>query len=57
MNKNVRKEIIEKQLADELEDLTSLQMQGTFIDIENADCSLSQNIFRNLKIADNLMSF
>ena len=33
------------------------QMEGTFIDIENPDYLLSQNIFRNVKITDSLMSF
>ena len=32
-------------------------MQGTFIDINNAGYLLSQNICRNFKITDNLISF
>ena len=57
ISKSIRKEILEKQLSDELQKLKSLPMQGTFIDIENADYLLSQNIFRNFKITDSLMSF
>ena len=37
VNKSIRKEITEKQLSGELEDLKSLQIQGTCIDIKNAD--------------------
>ena len=39
--KLIRKDILEKQLSDDLEDLKSLPMQGTFVDIENADYLLS----------------
>ena len=45
INKCIQKEILEKQLSDGLEKLKSLPMQGTFIDIENADYLLSQDIF------------
>ena len=51
--KLIRKVILEKQLSDDLEDLRSLPMQGTFVDIKNADYLLSQNIFRNFKMSDN----
>ena len=55
--KLIRKSILEKQFSDNLEDLKSLPMQGTFVNIKNADYLLSQNIFRNFKISANLISF
>ena len=55
--KLIQKDILEKQLSDDLEDLKSLPMQGTFVDIKNADYLLSQNIFQNFKISANLISF
>ena len=51
--KVIRKEILEKQLSEKLQDLKNLTMQGTLIDISNADYLLSQNIYRNFKIRDN----
>ena len=55
--KLIRKNILEKQLSDDLENLKSLPVQRTFVDIKNADYLLSQNIFRNFKISANLISF
>ena len=55
--KLIRKDILEKQLSDDLEDLKSLPMQGAFVDIKNADYLLSQNTFRSFKISANLVSF
>ena len=37
VNRNIRKEIVEKQLSGKPENLKSFQMQGTFIAIEHAD--------------------
>ena len=51
--KVIRKGILEKQLSEELQDLKNLTMQGTLVDINNADYLLSQNIYRNFKIIDN----
>ena len=55
--KVIRKEILEKQLSEELQDLKKLPKQGTLIDINNADYLLSQNIYRNFKISDNMLNF
>ena len=55
--KVIRKEILEKRLSEDLQDLKNLPMQGTFIDINNADYLLSQNIHGNFKITDNLIRF
>ena len=53
--KLIRKNIFEKQLSDDLEDLKSLQ--GKFVDIKNSDYLQCQSIFRNFKISANLISF
>ena len=55
--KLIRKDILEKRLSDDLEDMESLPMQGAFVDIKNADYLLSQNIFRNFRISAISISF
>ena len=37
VNRNIRKEIVGKQLSEKPENLKSLQMQGIFIAIDHAD--------------------
>ena len=48
----IRKEIIENQLAKELDELKELPMQGRLVGHENADYLISQNIYRNFKLTD-----
>ena len=56
-NKRIRKEIIENQLSKELEQLSELAMQGRLVGNQGADYLMSQNIFRNYKLSDDLISF
>ena len=54
-NDRIRKEIIEDQLSKDLEDLKKLPVQGRLVDNKCADNLLSQNIFRNCKLTDQLI--
>ena len=56
-NKWIWKEIIANQLSKELEQLSELPMQGRLVDNQGADYLMSQNIFRNYKLSDDLISF
>ena len=51
----IRKEIIEGQLSKDLENLKELPMQGRLVDNKSADYLMSQNIFRNSKLTDELI--
>ena len=53
----IRNELLERMLHRELRDLKELPMQGRLIDIPGANYLLSQNIYRNYKIKDDLISF
>ena len=56
-SKRIRKEIIEDQLSKELEQLSELLMQGRLVGNQGADYLMSQNIFRNYKLSDDLITF
>ena len=56
-NDRIRKEIIEDQLSKDLEDLKKLPMQGRLVDNKSANNLMSQNIFRNCKLTDQLIYF
>ena len=45
------------QLSKELEKLSELPMQGRLVGNQGADYLMSQNIFRNYKLSDDLISF
>ena len=55
----MRPEIIDKQIYEELSHTKELPMQGRVhvLDNINANYLLSQNIFRNYKLSDNLVQF
>ena len=57
VNKRIRAEIIENQLSKELEQLSEFPMQGRLVGNQGADYLMSQNIFRNYKLSDDLISF
>ena len=44
-------------LSKDLENLTELPMQGRLVDNKSADNLMSQNIFRNSKLKDELIYF
>ena len=44
-------------MYDDLIDLKNLPMQGHLIDIRGADYLLSQSVFRNYKLSENLVTF
>ena len=56
-NDRIRKEIIESLLSKDLESLKELPMQGQLVDNKSADYLMSQNIFRNCKLTDELIYF
>ena len=56
-SKRIWKAIIEDQLSKELEQLNELQMQDRLVGNQGADYLMSQNIFRNYKFSDELISF
>ena len=56
-SKRIWKEIIADQLSKELEQLSELPMQGRLVGNQGANCLMSQNIFRNYKLSDDLISF
>ena len=53
----IRNELLERILHKEVKDLKEVPMQRRLIDIPGADYLLSQNIYRNYKIKDDLVSF
>ena len=56
-HKGIRKELIEEQPNKELYDIKELPMQDRLADNDGADYFSSQNIFRNHKVADELIQF
>ena len=55
--KALRHRLIFRQLDQELVEFKELKMQGTLIDLRNVDYLKSQDIFRNVKMADVLVVF
>ena len=55
--KQIRTDLVEKLMYDDLIDLKNLPMQGRLIDIRGADYLLSQSVFRNYKLSENLVTF
>ena len=55
--KQIRTYLVEKLVYDDLIDLKNLPMQGRLIDIRGADYLLSQRVFRNYKLSENLVTF
>ena len=56
--KQIRTDLVEKLMYDDLIDLKNLPMQGRLIDIRGADYLLSQEcIFKNYKLSENLVTF
>ena len=53
----IRKKVIEDQLNRELENLKKHPMQGRLVDNIGADYLMSQDIFRNHKLTDELIHF
>ena len=53
----IKSELLEKQLFENLLEIKQLPMQGRLLDIDSADNVLSQNIFRNYNINDDLVEF
>ena len=47
--------LISQQLDQELVEFKELKIQGTLIDLPNVDYLKSQDIFRNVKLADKLV--
>ena len=54
-SQRMRPEIIDKQIYEELSQAEKLPMQGRLLDNTYADYLLSQNIFKNYKLSDNLV--
>ena len=48
---------MEDQLSKDLENLKELPKQGRLVDNKSADYLMSQNIFRNCKLTDELIYF
>ena len=57
IGKTIRKQILESQLIADSNKLKSLPMQGRLYNIDGADYLLSQNIYRNFRLSDNLVPF
>ena len=55
--KALRRRLIFQQLDQELAEFKELKIQGTLIDLPNVDCLKSQDILRNVKLADKLVVF
>ena len=55
--KQIRTDLVEKLMYNDLLDLKNLPMQGRLIDIRGADHLLSQSVFRNYKLSENLIIF
>ena len=57
IGKTIRKEFLESQLIANSNKLKPLPMQGWLYDIDRTDYLLSQNIYRNFCLSDNLVQF
>ena len=55
--KQIRTDLVEQLMYDDLIDSKNLPMQGRLIDIRGADYLLSQSVFRNYKLSENLVTF
>ena len=53
----IKSEILEKRLFENVQKIKQFPMQGRLLDIDSVDYLLSQNIFRNYNMNDNLVKF